>query len=110
MFTLPTSQHCRLCDILWPMMTAKCENCGQDNVPRRDAPPDSPEEIKRKMTVVDAEEKKRDIVAEWRFTECLRLVGLDHAQEFAASGIDLHVLERCVRSGATAKQLKDWLL
>lgn len=53
---------------------------------------------------------ERDKVADWRYTECLRLVGIDHAQEFATSKIDLHDLERFVRAGATPKQLKEWML
>lgn len=54
--------------------------------------------------------EKRDPVRDWRYTECLRIVGMDNAQEFADSLIDLHDLERMARSGASALQLKEWLL
>lgn len=62
------------------------------------------------MTDTEAPEAKRDPVADWRYKECLRIVGLDYAQDFADSGIDLHYLERMARSGATPRQLKECLL
>lgn len=56
-------------------------------------------------------EQKRDPVADWRYTECLRILDSpEYAQDFASSQIDLHRLERLARSGATPRELKDWLL
>jgi hypothetical protein len=55
--------------------------------------------------------QKRDPVADWRYTECLRILdGPEYVFDFAASNIDLHLLERMARSGATPRQLKEWLL
>lgn len=57
------------------------------------------------------EQKKRDPVADWRYTECLRILDdPGYAQDFADSMVDLHRLERLAKSGATPRELKDWLL
>ena len=54
---------------------------------------------------------KRDKVQDWRRTECLRIIGDPViAGEFAESKYDLHQLERMARSGASASDLKEWLL
>ena len=56
-------------------------------------------------------ETKRDPVADWRYTECLRILDSpEYAQEFADSKIDLHRLEALAKSGATPRQLKEWML
>lgn len=61
------------------------------------------------MSTPEAPER-RDPVRDWRLNECIRIVGLDYAQEFAESKIDLHRLEKLAKSGATPRQLKEWLL
>lgn len=40
----------------------------------------------------------------------MRIVGLDYASAFAESDVDLHRLEHLAKSGATPRQLADWLL
>ena len=70
----------------------------------------SKKETEEAMTTVPEEAHERDTVAEWRLSECIRIVGLDHAQEFAMSGVDLHRLEKMARSNCSFALMREILL
>ena len=63
------------------------------------------------VSVTEDRPETRDKTADWRLSECLRILGdPDVAQAFALSKVDLHKLERWSRNGATPYMLREWLL